>query len=109
MHDQDDDKPGVLSRALTVLSLASFGYVLFEVATDSSRPSPLLDAVVHIIVAIAGVAFIAVLMSLLAQKEIDNDAIEDPNWQIRAKFAFAVLIGIAAMFGVLYAYRFWLT
>jgi len=110
MDDQDEDKPGVLSKALTAFSLASFGYVLFEVGTDASRSSPLMDVAVHIIVAIAGVAFIALLMSLLAGKEIDDDeAIENPSWLLRAKFAFAVLFGIAVMFGVLYIYRFWLT
>jgi hypothetical protein len=109
-QDKEEEKPGVLSHALAAFTLYTIAKPLFEVGTDASRPAPLLDVVVFIIVAIAGVVFIAVLIGLLAGKEIDDEeAIENPSWSLRAKFAFAVLLGMAAMFGILFAYMFWLT
>lgn len=110
MSEQDEDKPGVLSWAITAASLAAVGVMLFEVATDSSRAAPLLDLIVFIAVMIAGIVFIVLLFGVLAGKEIDDeDALDNPSWPLRAKVAFAYLSGIAAMVGVLYIYMFWLT
>ncbi len=110
MSNQDEDKPGVLRWAVAAFSVASLGVMLFEVATDSSRPSPLLDLAVYVLVFIAGLGAIAALIALLARKEIDHDeVIDNASWLLRAKIAFSVLFGLAVMFGVLYAYRFWLT
>lgn len=109
MDDQDEDEPGVFTWAMAAFSVASVGVMLFEVATDASRPAPLLDLSVLIAALIAGIVIIFVLFNFLAGKEIDDDAIENPSWLLRAKYVFAMLFGMAAVVGVIFAYMFWLT
>ncbi|WP_425407709.1 hypothetical protein [Hyphococcus sp.] len=39
----------------------------------------------------------------------DDKAIDNPSWSLRAKFMVSMISGIAATFGLLYIYMFWLT
>ena len=110
LDNQDDDEPGVLTWAVAAFSIASIGVMLFQVATDSSRPAPLLDLAASIVVMIAGIVVIILLFGTMAGKEIDDDeAIDDPSWILRAKYALAIIGGMATVFGGLYVYRIWLT
>ncbi len=102
MHDQDEDKPGVLIWAATAFSLISVGILLFKVATDGSRPYPLLDLVIHIAALALGVVAILTLFAVLAGKAIDDDkAVENAGWSLRVKLALSVFAGVAATFGLL--------
>lgn len=63
LDDQDEDKPGVFTWAMAAFSVASVGVMLFEVATDASRPAPLLDLAVFIAVMVFGLVLIFVLFN----------------------------------------------